>query len=64
MLTEVIQPILPAINFLLNFENTGDPVTGGSCKISPTNNMFIDPKQSPEPPKSSSSHNIGKIQVG
>ena len=56
MLTEAMLPILLAINLLPSFENTGDPVTEGSCKISPTNNMLIDPKySSPEPPKSSSS---------
>ena len=44
MLTEAMLPILLAINLIHSFENTGDPVTGGNYKMSPTNNMFIEPK--------------------
>ena len=40
MFNDVIQPSLLAIVLLLSLQNTGSAFTGGSCRRSPTNNMF------------------------
>ena len=49
-----MHPSLLEMALLLSLQNTGRPLTGGSCNKSPTNTTFNDPNQ-PLPPNSSSS---------
>ena len=49
MLTAFAAPSLVFTSLLLILLNTSQPLTGGNCKRSPTNKIFLDPNHSSVP---------------